>query len=123
MSLQAYNKTIQATEDPKSMEYRLFAQITGDLMKAQESGKFDTDLADALGRNRQLWHALASDCRHPDNKLPEQLRASIISLSIWVGKHSGAVMRREESVQDLIDINRTIMQGLAPQSRVPQPAA
>ncbi len=123
MSLHAYTKTIQATEDPKGMEYRLFAQITGDLMKAQETGKWDSDLADALGRNRQLWHALASDCRHPGNKLPEQLRASIISLSIWVGKHSGAVMRKEESVQDLIDVNRTIMQGLAPQNNSPQSAA
>jgi flagellar protein FlaF len=41
------------------------------------------------------------------------LRASIISLSLWVGRHSSAVMRKEEDFEPLIDINRTIMQGLA----------
>ena len=116
MSLQAYNKTIQSTEDSRSMEYRLFAQITGDMMSAAKSGQVDAPLADAIGRNRQLWQALAMDCRKPENQLPEQLRASIISLSIWVHKHTKLVMSKEENVQDLIDINRTIKQGLQPPS-------
>jgi flagellar protein FlaF len=41
------------------------------------------------------------------------LRASIISLSIWVGKHTSAVIRRQEEIEPLIEINRMIMQGLA----------
>ncbi len=114
MSLQAYQKTLATTEDPKSMEYRLFAQITGELIDAAKIGKKDRQLVEALDRNRQLWQALASDCRNPDNKLPDELRASIISLSIWVAKYSGAVLRHGEDVQDLVDINRTIMQGLEP---------
>ena len=37
----------------------------------------------------------------------------MISLSLWVGRHTSAVMRREEDFGPLIDINRIIMQGLA----------
>ena len=116
MSLQAYKKTLQTTDNPRNTEYRLFAEITRDLMDAAASVRRDRPLVEALGRNRSLWQALASDCRDPGNKMSEQLRASIISLSIWVTKHSGAVMRSGEDVQDLIEVNRIIMKGLAPQN-------
>jgi flagellar protein FlaF len=68
---------------------------------------------DALDWNRRLWTALAADCSDPQNQLPPQLRASFISLSLFVNRHTSAVMRREESFDDLIEINRMIMQGLA----------
>jgi len=68
---------------------------------------------DALDWNRRVWSALATDCSLPENTLPVQLRASIISLSLWVGRHSSAVMRKEEDFEPLIEINRMIMQGLA----------
>ena len=118
MSLQAYKKTLQTTDNPRNTEYRLFAEITRDLMDAASSGKRDKPLVEALDRNRTLWKTLASDCRDPGNKMPDQLRASIMSLSIWVIKHSGAVMRADEDVQDLIEVNRIIMKGLAPQTEV-----
>jgi flagellar protein FlaF len=40
------------------------------------------------------------------------VRAQIISLSLWVNRHTSAVMRKEESIQPLIDVNRSIMEGL-----------
>ncbi|NAW45063.1 transcriptional regulator, partial [Salmonella sp. gx-f4] len=45
--------------------------------------------------------------------LANPVRAQIISLSLFVNRHSSAVMRGEETFQELIDINRMIMQGLA----------
>ena len=41
-----------------------------------------------------------------------ELRAQIISLSIWVGKYTSMVIRGEDDIDALIDINRIIMQGL-----------
>ena len=76
---------------------------------------------DALDWNRRLWSALASDCSDPSNAMPMAARAQIISLSIWVSKHTSAVMRKEEDIQDLIDINRLIMQRLS--GGAPQEAA
>ena len=35
-------------------------------------------------------------------------------MSLFVNRHSSLVMRGEESFEDLIDINRMMMQGLAP---------
>ena len=66
----------------------------------------------ALHWNRRLWLALQADCAVEDNQLPESLRAGIISLAIWVDKHSRKVLRGEAQIEPLIDVNRSIMEGL-----------
>jgi len=70
--------------------------------------------AEALATNRRLWSLLASDCAAEGNQLPQALRAQIISLSIFVDRHSSAVMRQGAPLEILIEINRSIMQGLSP---------
>ena len=117
MSLQAYHQAAKRAESPRQAEYRLFAQVTLALMEAAKADPSDVAArVDALDWNRRMWTALAEDCANPGNGLPAPLRASIISLSIWVGRHTIAVIRRREEIEPLIDVNRTIMQGLAPGS-------
>ena len=114
MSLQAYQQAATRAESPRDTEYRLFAQVTRALLEASQMDENKIGARyDALDWNRKVWRALADDCGHVDNKLPPQLRASIISLSIWVEKHTALVVRRKESFEPLIEINRMIMQGLA----------
>jgi flagellar protein FlaF len=115
MSLQAYQQAATRAETPRDTEYRLFAQVTRALLEVARLEPSDIGgRIDALDWNRRLWSTLASDCAHPDNKLPQPLRASIISLSIWVSKHTTLVIKREDEIEPLIEINRMIMQGLAP---------
>jgi flagellar protein FlaF len=45
--------------------------------------------------------------------MTKPLRAQIISISLFVGRHSSQIMRGDEDFQTLIDINRMVMQGLA----------
>ena len=49
----------------------------------------------------------------PDNKLPDEIKAGIISLSIWVEKETFRILSGETKLDDMIEINRTIMAGLA----------
>jgi len=115
MSLQAYQKAAQRAESPRETEYRLFGDVTRALIEASKADEFDFRARiDALDWNRRLWTALASDCARDDNGLSDQVRANIISLSLWVNRHSSAVMRREEEFEPLIEVNRIIMQGLTP---------
>ncbi len=113
MSLKAYQTTQRTVEDPRDTEYRLFGQVTRALIEAKESGATGVELLNALDWNRSLWRTLASDCSSDGNSLPDSLRAQIVSLSIFVSRHSSVVMRKQASIDTLIDINRTIMQGLA----------
>jgi flagellar protein FlaF len=115
MSLQAYKAAATRAETPREAEYRLFGQVTRALMQAAAADKSDfRTRIDALDWNRRLWSTLATDCADPRNALPPQLRASIISLSLFVDRHSSAIMREGEDFEPLIDINRMMMQGLAP---------
>jgi flagellar protein FlaF len=92
----------------------LFGEVTRALISAAEADESDVQTRiNALDWNRRLWSALAADCARPENQLPEVVRARIISLSLWVNRHSSAVMRREETFEPLIDVNRMIMQGLS----------
>jgi flagellar protein FlaF len=113
MSLQAYQQAATRAESPRETEYRLFAQVTLALMQAAKADPNDFGTrVDALDWNRRVWTVLAEDCASPANPLPGPLRASIISLAIWVGRHSSAVIRRQEHIEPLIEVNRLIMQGL-----------
>jgi flagellar protein FlaF len=112
MSHQAYQTTQRITESPRDNEDRLFGQVTGALIDAQKDGIRGGPLAEAIDWNRRLWHTLASDCMDERNQLPREVRAQIVSLSLWVSKYSKQVTRKGAPMQPLIEINRTIMQGL-----------
>lgn len=114
MSLQAYQKAATWAESPRQMEYRLFAQVTLALIEASKADPKDLSArVDALDWNRRVWTVLGEDCSNPENGLPAPLRASIISLGIWVSRHTSAVIRGQDHIEPLIEVNRMIMQGLA----------
>jgi flagellar protein FlaF len=112
MSLKAYQATQAATEDPRTTEYRLFGQVTGALLTAKETNAVGGPLVEAVDWNRRLWRTLAADCMDDRNSLTQDVRAKIISLSLWVAKYSRSVTREKAPLDPLIEINRTIMQGL-----------
>ena len=114
MSLRAYQQAATRAEPPKDAEYRLFGQVTRALMAAEQGPQDDLgERVKALDWNRRMWSALATDCADSGNGLPQPVRAQIISLSLWVNRHTSAVIRRQEEIGPLVDINRIIMQGLA----------
>jgi flagellar protein FlaF len=113
MSLRAYQTATQRSETPRDAEYRLFGQVTRALLEAAEADPGDIQTRiEALDWNRRVWSALAADCSAPENRLPVQVRAQIISLSIWVNRYTSKVMRREDDIGALIEVNKSIMQGL-----------
>jgi flagellar protein FlaF len=114
MSIQAYQRTAAQADSPRDLEYRAFGQVTAALVRCHESGETDpARLAEALESNRRLWNVLSADCALPENTLPMSLRASIISLAIWVAKYSSQVVREKADIEPLIEVNRSMMAGLA----------
>jgi flagellar protein FlaF len=110
MTLKSYQSVQRAVEDPRTTEYRLFGQVTGALIDAKTAQ--GTPLVEAVDWNKRLWRTLAADCMDDRNTLTEDVRAKIVSLSLWVSKYSRRVTREKAPVDPLIEINRTIMQGL-----------
>ncbi len=120
MSLQAYQQASQRAESPRETEYRLFAEVTRALMEAARAERCDLKARiTALDWNRRLWAALAADCSSSYNRLPEGTRASIISLSLFVNRQTSQVIRNQGDLDLLIEVNRSIMQGLTPNGGTP----
>ncbi|MEQ1618277.1 MAG: flagellar biosynthesis regulator FlaF [Terricaulis sp.] len=113
MSIKAYQRAATQAESPRELEYRAFGQVTAELLRAKQENLPAAQVAEALTVNRQLWGMLAADCSLPQNQLPLELRGQIISLALWVARYSGEVLRDGVDIESLIEVNRSMMEGLA----------
>lgn len=114
----AYKQTITETEGPRAIERKVFLQITGEMERARREDKFPLSPAalDALSRNQTLWAELMFDCAYKDNPLPDELKAGIISLALFVDRHTPEVIAGDKAIDPLLDINRNILKGLSEQA-------
>lgn len=117
-----YRKVQNHTEDSRSIEFRLFGEITAELLKARENPQQQDLKTNAVLRNRKLWAALREDLVDPGNALPKQVRANLISLSMWVDKETFAVLDKRSDLEALIEVNKQIMEGLQARAQ-PAPQA
>jgi flagellar biosynthesis activator protein FlaF len=113
MSIKAYQRAATQADTPRDLEYRAFGQVTAALVRVKDEKPALAAVAEAIDANRRLWNVLAADCAVPENRLPLALRGQIISLAMWVARYSSEVLRDGADVEPLIDINRTMMEGLA----------
>jgi flagellar protein FlaF len=114
MSLSAYQRVRTISELPRNTEFRLVSQITGEMIAARDAGLKASDLLATLHRNREMWGTFASACGAPGNALPDELRAGIISLALWVDRFTSEVVTGREDIDGLIGVNRQLLEGLAP---------
>lgn len=112
MSIKAYQRAATQAEPPRDLEYRAFGQVTAGLVRVKEEKAPLALVAEAIDANRRLWNILSADCATPENQLPITLRGQIISLAMWVARYSSEVLREGADLGPLIDINRTMMEGL-----------
>lgn len=113
MGLSAYQRALGFAEAPRSTEHRLLGQVTGALIEAERAGLKGAALVDVIHWNREIWATFGATCSDAANRLPPPLRASIISLSLWVDRHSSEIIAGRGAISDLIEVNRLIMEGLA----------
>ena len=113
MSIKAYQRAATQADQPRDLEYRAFGQVTAALVRVKEEQPAISVVVEALDANRRLWNVLSADCAVPENQLPLALRGQIISLAMWVGRYTSEVLRTGADLDPLIDINRTMMEGLA----------
>ena len=81
---------------------------------AQSKGGRSTEAAEALHITRQLWCMLVEDLGNKENHLPPELRASLISIGIWVIKECEAIRQGDsENFKGIMDITQMIKEGLS----------
>ena len=68
----------------------------------------------ALRFNHLLWTIIQADLTEPENDLPNEIKANVMSLSIFVDKQTTKAMRSSNAadLDVLININRNLAAGL-----------
>ncbi|MEJ2023293.1 MAG: flagellar biosynthesis regulator FlaF [Maritimibacter sp.] len=113
MAKTAYATNKAPIRTPRGTEYEAFVRVTQRLKAAADKGDMGfADLAQALHLNRRLWTILASDVADKDNTLPQELRARIFYLAEFTTQHSRKVLKGEDTVLPLLEINMAVMRGL-----------
>lgn len=108
----AYSKATRTVESPRSIEYRLLGQVTAALMEARREPKDIVKRVDSLLWNKSVWDAFLVDLNHEDNRLPKELKQSLIGLAIWVNRETSLAMDHQADLDTLIEVNQNIMEGL-----------
>jgi len=123
MGIAAYKQTITETETPRQIERRVFSLVTSRLEQFQPDFDAKEDNGEKLGllanglrqtlwQNERIWMVVKRDLAKTENALGDELKASLISLAIWVEKHTLLVLEGKAKVKPLLDVNWNIIRGL-----------
>jgi flagellar protein FlaF len=81
---------------------------------AMTSEAMPADIAGAIVFTNKLWTVLIEDLAAPDNGLPRELRAQIVSIGIWILRELERIRSEDNkpSFGDLIEVSKAIRKGL-----------
>ena len=110
----AYNEVVEESRAAmRARERAAMDRVIGMLRAAEEKGPLSRERIDALFYLRRLWVIFLDDLNDPNNELPEQLRAGIISIGVWMMKEIDRVRSRAtDDLAPMIEINEIIRDGL-----------
>ncbi|MEM6536131.1 MAG: flagellar biosynthesis regulator FlaF [Pseudomonadota bacterium] len=113
-AVSGYAAVSGATDAPRDAEAKIFARVISTLKVAATKSK-DGDvksLAEAIHLNARLWVALMTDLVQEGNKLPAELKVRLLELGKFSLAHGQKVLNNEGEIQQLIDVNTSVMRGL-----------
>ncbi|WP_269932400.1 flagellar biosynthesis regulator FlaF [Aminobacter sp. HY435] len=99
--------------DARDRERQLLTRSIDMLGKAAQEGAQSTAAIDALSFTNRVWTTLLDDLGNPDNALPKELRANLISIGLWVLREAEDIRQgRSESFEGLIEVSQIIRDGI-----------
>jgi flagellar protein FlaF len=114
MTFEAYEVVVEDSGREARARERQALSIGIDRLERLQRDLFSVeDLVQSLLYVRRLWTIFIEDLAHPENGLPENLRADIISIGLWTVKEADRLREeRSNDVMQLIEINRMIRDAL-----------
>ena len=84
------------------------------LRRARETGANSRESAEAIMYLQALWTYFIEELNSGENELPPELRASLISIGIWMLKESDEIrLENSENYEGLIGVSEIIGHALA----------
>jgi flagellar protein FlaF len=99
--------------DAKNRERQLLDRSIDLLVAAQAKGAKSIQTIEALHFLNRIWTTFIDDLGKPDNELPKELRANLISIGLWLLREADAIRRGDsDNFSGLIDISQIIRDGI-----------
>ena len=114
MYMKLYEQVAEDTSDRiRNNEVRALEHSIQLMKKAELSGMSAREMVEAVFFVNRLWGVLMEDLASRENQLPEELRAKLISIGIWVLRATEDIRQNKvKSFDALISISQTIALGL-----------
>ena len=115
--LQAYAQTQKTSMPPREVEAMAFTKAALMLEDVKKTLDDYDSYASALKFNQLLWTIIQADVVDKENKLPPQIKANILSLSIFVDRQTIKALAdtKGDYLDTLININKNLAEGLMAQ--------
>ena len=112
--LQAYAQTQKTSMPPREVEAMAFTKAALMLEDVKKTLDDYDAYASALKFNQLLWTIIQADVVDKANELPSQIKANILSLSIFVDRQTIKALAdtKEQHLDVLISINKNLAEGL-----------
>jgi flagellar biosynthesis activator protein FlaF len=109
-----YANVQEEAPDQSKMREREILQRSIDLLRLADSANAEPFASTtAVHFTSRVWTAFLEDLANPDNQLPKEARASLISIGIWILKELDAIRSGTSlAYGDIIDISEIIRDGL-----------
>jgi flagellar protein FlaF len=83
------------------------------LQAADKAGVQSREAVEALLFVRRLWSVLIEDLAKTENDLPQQMRADLISIGLWVMREAEQIrLEKSSNFKGIIEVSQSIRDGL-----------
>ncbi|RFC63005.1 flagellar biosynthesis regulator FlaF [Fulvimarina endophytica] len=110
----SYAEVAQDTAvDARERERQALDHSIALLERAAKNGPRSRDAIEAIYITRSLWAILVEDLGQAENGLPQELRAELISIGLWIMNEAEAIRAgRSTNFKGIIEVSRMIRDGL-----------
>jgi flagellar protein FlaF len=99
--------------DAKNRERQLLTRSIDMLVAARAVGSDSMEAIEALHFMNRVWTSLVEDLGSPENALPKELRANLISIGLWLLREAEDVRQgRSDNFDGLIEVSQIIRDGI-----------
>ena len=99
--------------DAKDRERQLLTRSIDLLVAARDKGPVSIEAAQAIHFLNRVWTTFIDDLGSEDNGLPQELRANLISIGLWLLREAEEVRQgRSTNFEGLIEVSQIIRDGI-----------
>jgi len=99
--------------EAKDRERQLLTRSIELLSAANAVGRDTMEAIEALHFTNRVWTSFVEDLGSPENALPKELRANLISIGLWLLREAEEVRQgRSNNFEGMIEVSQIIRDGI-----------